>query len=71
MPTKPTIVELDMGKPEDVLRRAETALNEEDYSLSKAVAESYAYLAELVGDKGYIIHCAGKCSARKRTPLRQ
>ena len=40
-----------MGKLEDTLRRAETVLNQEDYALLKAVAESYAYLAELVGDK--------------------
>ena len=51
MPTKPTIIELDMDKLEDVLRRAEAALNVEDYSLLKAVVESYAYIAELVGEK--------------------
>jgi transposase len=51
MPTKPTIIELDMGKLEDVLRRAEATLNEEDYAMLKALAESYAYLTELVGDK--------------------
>jgi transposase len=55
MPTKPTIIELDMDKLEDVLRRAGTALNEEDYSLLKAVAESYAYLTELVGNKNTTI----------------
>ena len=51
MPSGPTIIELDMGKLEDTLRRAEAALNEEDYALLKALAESYAYLAGLVGDK--------------------
>jgi transposase len=51
MPTKPTIVEMDMGKLEDTLRRAETVLSREDYARLKALAESYAYLTELVGDK--------------------
>ena len=51
MPTKPTIVEMDMGKLEDTLRRAETALGQEDFARLKALAESYAYLTELVGDK--------------------
>ena len=40
-----------MGKLEDTLRRAETVLNQEDYARLKTLAESYAYLAELVGDK--------------------
>jgi transposase len=48
---KAAIIELDMKKLEDVLRRAEAALREEDYATIKAVVESYAYLAELVGDK--------------------
>ena len=55
MPTKPTIIEMDTDKLEDALRRAEAALNEEDYSLLKAVVESYAYIAELVGDKNTTI----------------
>jgi transposase len=55
MPTKPTIIEMDADKLEDVLRRAEAALDEEDYSLLKAVVESYAYLAELVGEKATTI----------------
>ncbi len=49
--TKPTIIELDMKKLEDVLRRVEAALGEEDYATIKAVVESYAYLADLVGNK--------------------
>ncbi len=48
---KPTIIELDMGELEDVLRRAEERLDEKDYGLIKAVIESYAYVTELVGDK--------------------
>jgi len=48
---KATIIELDMKKLEEVLRRAEAALGEEDYATIKALVESYAYLAELVGNK--------------------
>lgn len=49
--TKPTIIELDMGRLEDALQRAEERLDEPDYALLKTLAESYAYLSELVGDK--------------------
>lgn len=52
---KATIIELDMKKLEDVLRRAETALREEDYETIKAVVDSYAYLADLVGNKNTTI----------------
>ena len=51
MPTKPTIVEMDMGKLDETLRRAEAVLSREDYARLKVLAESYAYLTELVGDK--------------------
>ena len=50
-PNKPTIIELDMGKLEDTLRRAEEKLDEKDYAMLKALTESYAYLSGLVGDK--------------------
>jgi transposase len=53
--TKPTIIELDMGKLEDALRRAEGKLDEPDYAMLKALADSYAYLFELVGDKNTTI----------------
>jgi transposase len=49
--TKPTILDLDMHRLEDVLRRAEEALPEEDYAILKAVVESYSYIADLVGEK--------------------
>jgi len=49
--TKPTILDLDMHRLDDVLRRAEGALPEDDYAMLKAVVESYAYIANLVGDK--------------------
>ena len=38
--TKPTIVDVDMERLDDVLRRAEAALDEEDYALIKAVTTS-------------------------------
>ena len=40
-------IELDMDKLEELLRRAETAMNEEDYATVKALVESYAYLTDL------------------------
>jgi len=49
------IVELDPDRIEELLRRAETVLNEEDYQTIKAVFTSYAYLTELVEDKGTTI----------------
>ena len=52
---KSTIIELDMSELEDVLRRAELKLGEKDYALLKALAESYSYLTELVGDKNTTI----------------
>jgi transposase len=51
MPTQPPIIELDMSELEDALRRAEAKLNEKDYAMLKALAEAYAYLTDLVGDK--------------------
>jgi len=53
--TKPTIVDVDMERLDDVLRRAEAALDKEDYALLKAVVESYSYVADLVGDKNTTI----------------
>jgi transposase len=53
---KPTIVELDMGELDEVLRRAASKLDAEDYALLKTLAESYTYLTELVGDKNTSIH---------------
>jgi transposase len=51
MPRQPSIIELDMSELEDVLRRAEAKLDEKDYALLKALAESYAYLSDLVGSR--------------------
>lgn len=52
---KQEIVELNTDRIEELLQRAETALNEEDYRTIKAVFESYAYLTDLVEDKGTTI----------------
>jgi hypothetical protein len=46
-----TIIELDMGNLEDVLRRAEEKLDEKDYATLKTLAEAYAYVSELIGEK--------------------
>lgn len=48
---KPNIIEIDMGKLADVLRRAEAALDAKDYETLKAFVASHAYLTELVADK--------------------
>lgn len=49
--TKPTILDLDTHRLDDVLQRAEGALSEEDYAILKALVESYSYVADLVSDK--------------------
>ena len=49
-------IEIDMNRLEDVLRRAEAKLHQEDYALLKAVTESYAYITDLVGDKNTTIY---------------
>lgn len=54
--TTPTVLDLDMHRLDDVLRRAEEALPGEDYALLKALVESYSYIADLVGDKNTTIH---------------
>jgi hypothetical protein len=51
MPTKLTLVELDMNKLEDALRRAEEKLDEKDYTTLKTLADAYACLSELIGEK--------------------
>jgi len=56
MRTKPTILELNMDKLEDILRRAEAKqFEDEDYETIKALAESYVHLFELVGEKNITI----------------
>src|SRR3982751_4034160 len=45
------LVEVDSDRLEEVLHRAEQALDEKDAALIRAVFESYAYVTELVEDK--------------------
>jgi transposase len=52
MPTKPTIIELDMNKLEEILRRVEARdLQSDDYETIRTVIESYVGLYFAVGDK--------------------
>ena len=53
--TQPKIVELGAKKLQEALRCAETTLSDEHYEAIKAVVESYAYIAELVGEKNITI----------------
>jgi transposase len=49
------LVDVDSDRLEEVLRRAEQALEEKDAALVRAVFESYAYVTELVEDKNTTI----------------
>src|SRR3954466_5238307 len=51
MRNAPELVEVDSTRLEEVLRRVEQSLDEEDSALVRAVFESYAYVADLVEDK--------------------
>jgi len=51
MRNPPELVEVDGTRLEEVLRRVEQSLDEEDAALVRAVFESYAYVADLVEDK--------------------
>jgi transposase len=51
MRSKRRILEVDNQQLEDVLRRAERSLAEEDAALIRALFESYVYVADLVEDK--------------------
>ncbi len=51
MRNAPEIIEVDGERLEEVLRRAEQALDEKDAALIRAVFRSYAYVADLVEDK--------------------
>ena len=50
MPNTPKIIEVNDTQLEDVLRRVENALDEEDAELIRQVFESYAYVTDLVED---------------------
>jgi len=49
--TKPAIMQVDREELADILHRAEAVLDPKDYETLKALVESYAYLATLLGDK--------------------
>src|SRR3954464_13788923 len=51
MRNSPELVEVDSARLEEVLRRVEQSLDEEDSALVRAVFQSYAYVADLVEDK--------------------
>src|SRR3954453_24169765 len=55
MPNALELVEVHSDRLEEVLRRAEQALDEKDAALVRAVFESYAYVTELVEDKNTTI----------------
>src|SRR5262245_2357855 len=55
MRTALELVEVDSARLEEVLRRAEQALDEKDAELIRAVFESYAYVTDLVEDQNTTI----------------
>src|SRR4051794_21915435 len=57
------LVDVDSDRLEDVLRRAEQALDEKDAELIRAVFDSYAYVTELVEDKSTTIRRLRNCSS--------
>jgi transposase len=67
MRNSPEIVEVDSTQLEDVLRRAEQALDEKDAKLIRAVFQSYAYMADLVEDKNTSIRRLRQLFFGKRT----
>ena len=68
MPTKPTIIELDMDKLEEILRRVEAQdLRGDDYETIRRVIESYVGLFGLVGDKNTTIQRLRKMLFGART----
>jgi hypothetical protein len=61
---KPTIVELDMDKLEEILRRLDAEeLDADDYGTIKAVIGAYVHLYHLVGDKDTTIATCQLCGA--------
>jgi transposase len=68
MPTKPTIIELDMDKLEEILRRVEAQdLRADDYETIRTVIESYVGLFYAVGDKNTTIQRLRKMLFGART----
>src|SRR5215217_3853542 len=67
MRNAPELVEVDSTRLEEVLRRVEQSLDEEDAALVRAVFESYAYVADLVEDKDTTIRRLRQLSFGART----
>jgi transposase len=67
MPSTPEILEVNRTQLEEVLRRAEQALDEKDATLIRRVFESYRYVAELVDDKDTTIRRLRQLFFGKRT----
>ncbi len=63
----PEIVEVKDAQLEEVLRRVEQALSEQDAQLIRAVFQSYAYVADLVEDKNTSIRRLRELFFGKRT----
>src|SRR3954470_12082639 len=61
------LVDVDSDRLEDVLRRAEQALDEKDAELIRAVFESYAYVTDLVEHKDTTIRRLRQLFAGSRT----
>src|SRR5262249_40098995 len=51
MPSTPQIIDVSNAQLEEVLRRVELSLGEEDVRLIRAVFQSYRYVTDLVEDK--------------------
>jgi transposase len=67
MPSTPEILEVNRTQLEEVLRRAEQALDEKDATLIRRVFESYRYVADLVDDKDTTIRRLRQLFFGKRT----
>ena len=67
MPTKPTIIELDMDKLEDVLRRAETnELSEDDcetWPVSRVLEDGPSAYSDLAVLRDGTVLCLYECGA--------
>jgi hypothetical protein len=51
------MVEVDTKQLDEVLRRAEQSLPADDFELTQAIFESYAYISDLVEDKNTTTLC--------------
>jgi transposase len=67
----PELLEVDTTRLEEVLRRAEQSLDEEDAALIRRLFESYAYVTELVEDKNTSIRRLRQLFFGKRTEKTQ